>query len=88
MFFAVLAENDEWTDIYDFAIDEREILQKYLELKNGLPSHATAKKNSIKFLKIERIFKNLILFQQNGEYVYPLQRLMKKTMSFQKCRKL
>ena len=41
VFFAVLAGNDEWTEIYDFAIDERETLQKYLELTNGIPSHDT-----------------------------------------------
>ena len=41
VFFAVLAGNDEWTDIADFAADERETLQKYLELPNGIPSHDT-----------------------------------------------
>ena len=41
VFLAVLAGNDEWMDIYDFAIDERETLQKYLELTNGIPSHDT-----------------------------------------------
>ena len=38
VFFAVLAGNDEWTDIADFAVDERQTLQKYLELPNGIPS--------------------------------------------------
>ena len=41
VFFAVLANNDEWTDIADFAADEKETLQKYLELPNGIPSHDT-----------------------------------------------
>lgn len=41
VFFAVLAGNDEWTEIADFAVDERETLQKYLELPNGIPSHDT-----------------------------------------------
>ncbi len=41
VFFGVLAGNDEWGDIYDFAVDERETLKKYLELKNGIPSHDT-----------------------------------------------
>ena len=41
VFFAVLAGNDEWTDIADFAVDEKETLQKYLELPNGIPSHDT-----------------------------------------------
>ena len=41
VFFAVLAGNDEWTYIADFAVDEKETLQKYLELPNGIPSHDT-----------------------------------------------
>lgn len=41
VFFAVLAGNDEWSEIYDFALDERETLEKYLELPNGIPSHDT-----------------------------------------------
>lgn len=41
VFFAVLAGNDEWTEIADFAVDERETLEKYLELPNGIPSHDT-----------------------------------------------
>lgn len=41
VFFAVLAGNDEWTEIADFAVDDRENLEKYLELPNGIPSHDT-----------------------------------------------
>ena len=41
VFFAVLAGNDEWTEIADFAVDERQTLQKYLELPNVIPSHDT-----------------------------------------------
>ena len=41
VFFGVLAGNDEWEDIYDFAVDERETLKNYLELRNGIPSHDT-----------------------------------------------
>ena len=41
VFFAVLAGNDEWTEIADFAADEKETLHKYLELPNGIPSHDT-----------------------------------------------
>lgn len=36
VFFAVLAGNNEWTDIADFAADEKQTLQKYLELPNKL----------------------------------------------------
>lgn len=41
VFFAVLARNDEWTEIADFAVDEQETLKKYLELPHGIPSHDT-----------------------------------------------
>lgn len=40
-FFALLAGNDEWTEIADFALDEKETLKKYLELPKGIPSHDT-----------------------------------------------
>lgn len=41
VFFAVLARNDEWTEIADFAADEQETLKKYMELPHGIPSHDT-----------------------------------------------
>lgn len=41
VFFAVLAGNDEWTEIADFAVDEKETLREYLDLSNGIPSHDT-----------------------------------------------
>lgn len=41
VFFGVLAGNDEWTEIADFAVDEKETLQQYLDLSNGIPSHDT-----------------------------------------------
>lgn len=41
VFFALLAGNDKWTEIADFAVDEQETLKKYLELPKGVPSHDT-----------------------------------------------
>lgn len=41
VFFALLAGNDEWTEIADFAVDEQETLKNYLELPRGIPSHDT-----------------------------------------------
>lgn len=41
VFFALLAGNDEWSEIADFAVDEKETLKKYLELPKGIPSHDT-----------------------------------------------
>ena len=41
VFFAVLAGNDEWTEISDFAADEKKTLERYWELPNGIPPHDT-----------------------------------------------
>jgi len=41
VFFASLANADEWMDIYYFATAEEEFLRNYLELPNGIPSHDT-----------------------------------------------
>ena len=41
VFFAVLAGKDEWKEIADFAVDEKETPQEYLDLSNGIPSHDT-----------------------------------------------
>ncbi len=35
VFFALLAGNDEWMEIADFAADDQETLKKYLELPKG-----------------------------------------------------
>jgi len=41
VFFASLANADEWTDICYFAAEEEMFLRNYLELPNGIPSHDT-----------------------------------------------
>ena len=41
VFFALISNEDEWKEIEEFAIDQRDILQQYLELPNGIPSHDT-----------------------------------------------
>ena len=46
VFFASLANADEWTAIYCFGITNEKFLRKHLELPNGIPSHDT----------IERVF--------------------------------
>jgi len=46
VFFASLANADEWTAIYLFGITNEKFLRKYLELPHGIPSHDT----------IERVF--------------------------------
>lgn len=39
--FATLANADTWEQIEDFAKNNEEYLRRYLELKNGIPSHDT-----------------------------------------------
>ena len=39
--FATLANADDWVEIELFAKEYREYLSKYIELKNGIPSHDT-----------------------------------------------
>ena len=39
--FATLANADTWEEMEDFAKSHEEYLRKYLELKNGIPSHDT-----------------------------------------------
>lgn len=41
VFFASMANADEWIGIYCFAVSNEEFLRKYLELPNGIPSHDT-----------------------------------------------
>ncbi len=41
VFFACLANANEWIEIYYFAVANEKFLRKYLELPNGIPSHDT-----------------------------------------------
>jgi predicted transposase YbfD/YdcC len=41
VFFATLANSDEWTSIEIFAKEHEKFLRRYLELPNGIPSHDT-----------------------------------------------
>ena len=41
VFFALLSDVDEWIEMEYFAVDQRETLQKYLDLPHGIPSHDT-----------------------------------------------
>ncbi len=47
--FAKLANADDWEEIVNFAEYHEAFLKKYIELKNGIPSHDT----------IQRVFENI-----------------------------
>ena len=42
--FATLANADDWVEIALFAENHQEYLRKYIELKNGVPSHDTIRR--------------------------------------------
>lgn len=44
VFFAMLANADEWEQIQAFAVMYEEMLREYLELPNGIPSHDTIRR--------------------------------------------
>jgi hypothetical protein len=41
VFFAMLANANDWVAIEIFGEEHREFLRRYLELPNGIPSHGT-----------------------------------------------
>ena len=41
VYFAVVANANEWTQIHYFAVEKEKFLRKYLKLPNGIPSHDT-----------------------------------------------
>lgn len=41
VFFAILANADDWVEIEVFGKEHEDFLRKYLELPNGIPSHDT-----------------------------------------------
>ena len=41
VFFARLANADDWDEIHCFAVTKESFLRKYLELPNGIPSYDT-----------------------------------------------
>ena len=41
VFFATVANADDWMQIHHFAVVKEKFLRKYLELPNGIPSHDT-----------------------------------------------
>ena len=45
VFFAKLANADDWVEIEIFAQEHEEFLREYLELPNGIPSHDTIQRN-------------------------------------------
>ena len=66
VFFASLANADEWVGIYYFGVSNEKFLRKYLELPNGIPSHDT----------IQRVFSMV-----SPEYLKEFRRRWNEVMS-------
>jgi len=47
VFFAELANANEWTEIYLFAVSNEEHLCRYLALPHGIPSHDTIQRAAV-----------------------------------------
>lgn len=83
VFFAKIANADEWTEIHCFAAEKEKYLRKYLELPNGIPSHDTIQRVmaivSPEFLEKFQIRWNELLNGGQGEKLRKLFALDGKT---------
>lgn len=83
VFFALLANADEWTAIEVFGKEHEEFLRKYLELPYGIPSHDTIERVfamvSPEFLQKFRTLWDEILNSGEGEKIKKLLAIDGKT---------
>jgi len=83
VFFAELANANEWTEIYYFGISHEKFLRKYLTLPNGMPSHDTIQRVlaivSPEFLQGYRKRWNEVMSGNGGEKIRKILALDGKT---------
>ena len=83
VFFAMLSNADEWTEIEIFGQEHEEFLKKYLELPFGIPSHDTIQRVfamvSPEFLGKFQVQWNEMLNRDEGEKVKKILALDGKT---------
>ena len=83
VFFAMLANANEWVAIEIFAREHRQFLGRYLELSNGIPSHDTLQRVfamvSPEFLQGFQIQWNDMLNSEEGEKIKKLLAIDGKT---------
>ena len=83
VFFAKIANADEWTQIHCFAVEKERYLRKYLELPNGIPSHDTIQRVfatvSPDFLKKFQMKWNELLNSNQGDKLKKIFALDGKT---------
>ena len=83
VYFAKIANADDWMLIYYFAVEHEEFLRKYLELPNGIPSHDTIQRVfamvSPEFLEKFQKRWNELLNSNQGEKIKKILALDGKT---------
>lgn len=83
VFFAMLANANEWEEMEIFAEAHEEILSEYLELPNGIPSHDTLRRNfsvlDSEFLKNAKRLLNEMLSTNDGEKIIKMLHIDGKT---------
>lgn len=82
--FATLANADGWEEIEDFAKGQEAYLRKYLELKNGIPSHDTIQR-AMGMIKTEQLQQLQLKWQEllnsnEGELIKKIICIDGKTM--------
>ena len=89
--FATLANANTWEEIEDFAKDQEAYLRKYLELKNGIPSHDTIRRAMGKvWTRTECLQQMQLKWQEllntnEGERIKKIICIDGKTMRSNKC---
>jgi predicted transposase YbfD/YdcC len=83
VFFAMLANANEWVEIEAFGKEHKEFLRKYLELPNGIPSHDTIQRVfamvSPEFLQSFQVLWNEMLNRDEGEKIKKILAIDGKT---------
>lgn len=83
VFFAMLGNANEWVEIETFGEEHEEFLRRYLELRNGIPSHDTIQRVfamvSPEYLERFRILWNEMLNSDEGEKIKKILAIDGKT---------
>jgi len=83
VFFAMLANADEWVEIEIFGKEHEDFLRRHLELPNGIPSHDTIQRVfaivSPEFLEEFQVLWNEMLNSDEGEKIKKILALDGKT---------
>lgn len=82
--FATLANADTWEEIEDFAKNNEEYLKRYLELKNGIPSHDTIQRamGMVRTEQLQKLYRKWqeLLDSNEGERIKKIIGIDGKTM--------